>query len=290
MRDEFGFIDIDKLEKENVIHLKPNRLISFFYNNKSYFYKKTKRVGDCYNELIAEEIAKELGLPVAHYDLATYDNEIGVLTERFYQQGDRLIYIEDILKACYKEEKEIELQNNLEDIWYALDRRYKDKMLVAKLISQLVSIFIFDILIANIDRHSANLIIVENKEGINFSKVFDNENMLNTISIHDGGYALGVDRDDYFRSECELKENFLSKFLSISSSFYKDLLKEKLEIISEENIEKILQKVEKRINTDINSYIRENIKKCFITNYETINKTLNPKIYNLERRILWKIK
>lgn len=292
MRDEFGFIDLDQLEKENIIHFKEHRLIAFDYNNQKYFYKKAISMNDIFNELIAEEIAKCLGLPTVHYDLASTEYDIGVISESFYQKGDNCIYLKDILTDCYKEEKSVEPRNNLEDIWYALDQRYKDKMLVAKLMSQLISIFIFDILIGNIDRHSLNLIIIENQEGVNFSKVFDNERMLDHLSIIDCGYALGIDKDDYFekRSEFKEKENFVQKFINTGSGIYKKLLQENLEIINEENIERILQKVEKRIGVHINHTIKKSLKMRFLVNYETLNSILNSKTDNQGGKTIWKIK
>ena len=50
----------------------------------------------------------------------------------------------------------IDKKNNLYDIWYALDIYYKDSEITKQLMEEIINIFIFYILIGNIDRHLLN--------------------------------------------------------------------------------------------------------------------------------------
>lgn len=281
-RDSLGYILLEKLKIEKAEYLKGlSGNFSFFYNNKKYFFKKCKNIHEVYNELIAEEIANEFGIPCAHYDLASYYGFIGTVSENFINRKDNYITIEEILKKVFKKEN-VSKYNNLEDIEISLIYLYKDQLIVNQLMNELINIFIFDILIANLDRHVSNNGIIENENGIHFGKVFDNEKMLSDASINMGIYSLGISRNDYhpFILDYNEDDNFIKKFLYQSSKEYKKLLEDKLEIISDENIEKILVKVEQKINSPIQPNIREKIKLKFSQNLSMIEQILNQrKIY-----------
>lgn len=270
MRDEFGFIDITEL--------KPlTREFDHFwieYNDKKYYFKKTK-ISENYNELIAEELAKDFKIPCAHYDLAIYNDSTGVISENILNEFDKYISIENILKEYFKDLEVVDKRNNLEDIWNAIDYKYNDPVLTKRLMDQLVNIFMFDSLIGNIDRHVDNYGIIENDLGVNFAPLFDNEKMLSS-SIYDGGYSLGIDKDDYFFNEIDFEpdRNFLKKFFFVSSSEYIDYYKSKLHIISEENIDKVLKRVEIRTNSEITETLKKQIKDKFNKNRNMINNVL----------------
>lgn len=276
-RDKFGFIELEKLEYDTLECLNSyTGAFSFNYDNRKYFFKKCETISQIYNELIAEEIAIQFGIPCAHYDLASKDGFIGTISENILEENDRYIGIEQILKQIYKKDNVFEY-NNLKDIWIALCLIY-NKETVLTLMNELVNIFIYDILIGNIDRHIGSYGIVENEYGIHFSKVFDNERMLSYGSINYGIYSLGIDRNDYHPTingyHCN-EDNFIKKFVDYCES--SNRIEEKLKIISEDNIEQILQTVEKRINAPIQSVIRKKIKSEFIVNLNMIKKSIQSK-------------
>jgi len=260
--------DLDKLEIKILHRKKFYDGVTFEYNGKIFYYKKVKNIRNHYNELIAEKIAKKLNIPCCHYHIAYFDDEIGVVTELFDKTN--FISMNDYLSKKYKDEDSSHT-NNLENIWDAFLTDF-DSETAEKLMSQLVNIFIFDCLIGNIDRHTENYGLIINKEEVNFAPLYDNENMLSDDSIYFGDYCLGIESGDYKNnlSLDEYPENLLYKFLDMSADFYKDQLKEKLEIISEENLNQIFKELEEE-GIVINQLIKLDILKRFDQNRYMIN-------------------
>ena len=278
-RDENGFIKIDKiLDKKIGCSLDK---FSFMLDGKKYYYKKILDKKIVYNELIAYEISKDYGIPCVDYDLASFNGLYGVFSEDFI--GDsKFISMKGILSEYYDDLK-IE-SNNLTDIISALEFRYKNPIIVGKLMNDIVNIFIFDVLIANVDRHYDNYGILEDKTGIRIAPIFDNTFMLSDLTLLDGGYSLGVDGDDNFLSDdyFDFGDKYLIKFLKYSSSEYVDYLKSKLWIIESENVDRILSRVENKIHTKIDENIKKGIKVKFKINLDNINCALE---YCNERKL-----
>lgn len=275
IRDKEGFINLDKLNEQgfikNIIDFNIRDEISFVYNDSTFFFKSVNK--NFYNELLAEEFAKDFEIPCAHYDLAIYNNKKGVMSESVYNENDNVLLLGEILYKNVIFGK----NNNLNDIWNKFDEKY-DKNVVQNLMNQLVNIFLFDNLMGIPDRHEANLLIIDDKENTRFTPIFDNELILN---------------DDFFKnykmmfvdsfSENLIKSNgnlVLEKFLKISSSGYLEYFKNKLWIIEEENIEKVFDRVEKRIKCKMPKDYKVNIKLRFEKNRNIISNIFN----NLESR------
>lgn len=276
-RDSFGFINIEQMNIEDVQYLRDNKKIfSFWYEGKKYFFKEARHVDFVYNELVAAEIAKQYGINYVTYDLASNFGQIGVISENFFQANDEYLSMEYVLKNYFKEER-VDNHNNLEEIWIALDFYFKDYNLVAKLMDQIVDIFLFDILIGNIDRHVENIGFIKRGNQYFLTPAFDNELMLSYPCLLEGIYALGVDSDDYFpfANDYVKVRNFLDKFLAVSDSRYLDRLRSKLYLISDDNIENILTKIETSLNFKMNEYIREEIGDNFVTNRKMITSIIN---------------
>ncbi|MBE6160515.1 MAG: hypothetical protein E7157_05680 [Lactobacillales bacterium] len=278
-RDSLGFINLDLIDKKDVIHTSSFRKINFIYNNEKYYYKRCKGILNCYYELIAHEIAKQMNLESCNYDLATYVDELGVVSKNFLKENDEIIRLETLLCEVYKD-KEISKYNNLKDIENALNVKFGNNITI-KLMEQLIKIFIFDVIIGNIDRHMDNMFLVENKT-INFSPIFDNEKMLSSASIDMGIYSLGIDRDDYKYSEEDYNcsDNFIYKFIEEYSE-YKDMLISSLNIIEDDNLDIIFSNIEFKINSTIDDNIKRIIKEKFKKNREMIKNVLNSKVKRL---------
>lgn len=266
-RNENGFIDISNLKSNSKFYS-----FWFEYDGIKYYFKKRRSSLDVYNELIAEELAKDFDILSAHYDLAIYNGNKGVISKNFISENDKYIPMKDILINHHEKLCKVDKLNNLEDIWETLEDRYKNEEIVEKLMNQLVDIFMFDSLIGNYDRHVSNLGIIENKNGVNFAPLFDNEKILSD-SILNGVYSLGVDRDDYYLKI--LKENFLIKFFRVSIPEYIEYYKSKLWIISDENIDKVLKRVEDRTNSMINENLKQKIRDKFEINRNMIENVLD---------------
>lgn len=256
-----GFIELDDYDY---------RKVSYYYyviniNNNKYYFKKSKSIRTVYNELIAEELAKDYGIENVKYDLASLDGFIGVISEDFIKDRS-FIYIGSLLAKFHKNEF-IPQYNNLKDLQECIMKKYGDK----SLFDSILDMFIFDMLIGNVDRHTDNYgLFVDNN--ISLATIFDNEYMLDPRSVYDGTYSIGIDRDDYYK-----KDDITFKALSEYDLY--DRLVNKIEIINESNMKRVLDRVESKINSKIDSDIKKEILSRMSDNNNRIKK--NIKLYSL---------
>lgn len=276
-RDFMGCINFDTLfhNKDVKIEDVKKRIKKIYYNDDIYYYKIIYNVSNLYNELIAYELSKDFGIPCVEYDIASYNETMGVFSKSFIGRTDKFYTFEDILEKYYgifpiK-------YNSLENIYHALSLRYNDTNLVNFLMREVVLVFLFDILIANNDRHVCNYGIIENDRGISLGPLFDNESILSDICIEYGGYALSVYEKDFFTSVTELidKDNFLCRFLKVSDEEHIKLFQEKNYIIGEENLNKVFSRIEEKIDSFIPPLIKKEKIKKFNENKFMIDNTLS---------------
>ena len=257
-RDNLGTIELEQLKLRKIKDIRPGKYdnFSFYYNNEEYFFKRCSSINSIYNELLAEELAKDYGIECAHYDLASYDGMIGTISKNILEKGDLFHQLSEFVTDD---------SNDTQTILQQLKQIYKDENTINILKKELIDIIIFDILIANHDRHSDNLGIIENKSGIHFGPIYDNELMLDYRSIYNGEYSLKVYEDD-------LEENLIKE------------LKQKLGIIAFKNIASCIKRVENKIGTPINPYIKNVIYESFNSNYKMINKSINKDKKYIKRK------
>lgn len=265
LRDKNGFIILDNIKNE----YKQTQFIYIFeHNGKKYFFKERSE-GMFYNELIAEELAKDYNIPHVHYDIAIYNNKTGVISEDFKKNNLYLSMHEFIYNNGGKENGYI----NLMDVWNILDEVY-DKDIVFKIMNELINIYLFDILIANPDRHDENYGIFTDENSL--SPIFDNELLLYEDSIKKSLFEIKIDNLDsrYIYEEKEDINNSLYIFLKESSKTYLNYFKSKLWIISSENINKVFNRIEERTHSKIPSYIKETMLNNFEENRNVILSTI----------------
>ncbi|MDE6284956.1 MAG: hypothetical protein K2M17_04350 [Bacilli bacterium] len=226
------------------------------------FYFKYDWTASSYNELVMEEILKDLQILCAHYDLAIIGNIKGAISKNYKDPNCRYINGLNIIKESgiyesygYNEEWESSLPdalkyrrcNNLEDIWAALEIRYQNRVdgiqIVANLMQKVVDMFLFGILTGQGDYHLENWEIVEYPDGrVDFQILFDNERFLKDADI-----MLGVRHDD-FPAKCLVAGASLRKsleaFQKISSCEFTSILESWLWVIEEENLKKIFARIE----------------------------------------------
>lgn len=266
IRDEFGAINLEQLSIENLKYLNHNHAI-FYYNNIKYYLKRCLNIEKLYNELIAEELAHDYGIDCSYNDIVVQNGFYYSISSDMRNIDDKYTSMAEILKNLD------DSYNNLTDIWNILTIMYKEQLVVQKLMEQLIDIFLFDVLIANVDRHSMNYGIVQNNSEISFSYLFDNDGMLDPISIYSGGYSIGINRDDYFIFENN-GVHFLEKFLNVSDSYYLEYFKNKFNILSEDNIASVFNRVEDKIGSQIHPIIQQKIVRKINDNCEVINSVL----------------
>jgi hypothetical protein len=258
-RGNDGIIDLNQL------NIKLNNFTNFYYDGKQYFIKWSDKIL-LLNELVAAEIAKDFGISSVRYAYARCDyneffNGDCVISECAYRDNDKVYDLSDLVGD----------KLTLEDIWNALEIKYKDYDIVSVLMDEIVNVFLFDILIANDDRHSSNFFIVENEIGAHVAPLFDNEYMLCDSSIDFQYYSIKVDGGNpYYR----FIPGNLSRFLQISDKRYLDRLKSKLWIITPNNLDVIFERIEKQTGFCFNENYKEGIKEGFKENHNMIEEAI----------------
>ncbi|MBQ3475457.1 MAG: HipA domain-containing protein [Bacilli bacterium] len=267
MRKE-GFILLDDYVDSRM--LRDYMFFSFNYNDSKCFFKFDKSQYDVYNELIAEEFAKDYGIDCAHYDLGFFHGFRGVISKNFIKPGEMFYTGYNLMEKVFN--------NNEDKLFNSVDYNNLDfykEHLNEELFEELINVFIFDVLTGNCDRHENNIGFIKDDFGIRLSPVYDNEKVLSDTSINHGFYRLSVSKDD------DLKNFFLDplRYNNIFRKFilkYKrsELVREKLEIISNKNIDNILCRVEDRIDYFLPDKKKNDTKKLLLKNKKKIEKDL----------------
>lgn len=276
-----GFIEVDKMLQEigvdtkdfdtilcsPLVHIIKDDMkgvhFSFKYKGETYFYKQSFYIKggspifiNPYNELVAEELAKDFDIPCIDYDLAIIGSNKGVLSKNFTISDTNYISGKDILGESieyYDSDLENNLvkkivpsKNDLEDIWDKLEIYYQNDPnkteIIRYLMKRIVDIYLFDIITCQIDRHQENWQIMESMDGIDIVPLYDNERIL--VSNGDHAFVnLGINIT-WINHE-NLWES-IKQFQKMSSSEFTNIIKDKLWIISEENLYKLFDRIEQK--------------------------------------------
>ena len=140
-----------------------------------------------------------------------------------------------------------------------LEDRYKNNEIVKNIMDGITNIFIFDLLIGESDRTLRNIEIIESGNIVTLAPLYDTSSILS-----DKNTALGVDKDDYLKSDLDK----LNKFIENSDYSYKEKFYSYLNTLDFIGIEIIIEKTEKENGIVID----DNPKKEIITKFnERIN-------------------
>jgi len=281
-KDECTLIDFEDMpEQRNNFSTSSVKTI-FSYKGDIWLFRPEFDKNISYIELILEELARDFGIPQAHYDLATLNNKKGNITKYFkkkdckYLLGEDLLieYVENGLKISKDNfsiwESAILSHNSLEGIWRALDYHYhhlkNHEEVVEKLMDRLVDIFIFDILTQQKDRHSCNWGIVESEDSIDIQPLYDNEFAFDTIKELPPLVAESLKEEELFCFQYydHSIEEALLEFLEVSGDEYLEKLQNKIPLIQKENITSVIDRVEERIGCEIPQFMKSHIYDCFL--------------------------
>ena len=226
-------------------------VFSFEYNGTRFFFKTNilRNEYNHYAELIAEELAKDFGLPCADYDLAMVCGHKGVISKDFRKENASYVEVADIVENLHDNDDFWD-NFNLSGIWSDLDTYYKDREdrveIVANLVSKIVDKFIFDVLIGQFD--SSNMKIMECDGKVTLAPIFDNEYMQYVGRKY--VFSFGVD-EKIFHGDASQVLTAFNRFLGISSREYVNKVVDKMWIIGEENIEKKLEIIERKTGVTV---------------------------------------
>lgn len=143
-----------------------------------------ERPGEDWAEKIACEIASELGIPHAHYELAVHQGKIGVITENFVSQGSSMVLGNALLSRLSEHDSKAlntKVSNRLSRIIAILENIAKSpppNWVLPEGVKTATDVFcgylLLDLIISNQDRHQENwAIIVDTQNNYHLSPSFD---------------------------------------------------------------------------------------------------------------------
>ena len=255
-RNNDGIIVLDDIiqSHDNFIYL----------DSEKYFFKFTSIKG-LFNELIGNVIASSFGINHVNYQNVEYNGFLGVISLDFINENE-YVSANSILRRF-----DLENYNNLDIFTSCVKDMYN-----VDLTDDVVKLFLFDILIANSDRHSENYGVLVSGDDVKLSPVFDNAEMLSESAIYEWYYSLGLNKEDCFYNNDKIESHILYRFLQMYTQ-YEEFFLSKVDIINNNNILKILERVEDESKLIIPSDIRKKIITDFEDNNRIINKVISKR-------------
>ena len=253
-------VNLDKIiNKDNLIpNFKGSHTIyNFKMDNDTYYFKEVPN-RELVMEMISKTIAFLLGIPYLKESIAILNDKYGLLSKSYLKDDDKSYNLHNLMQNYFYENNDDELLdyrklaslNNLEDIWFALEDRYEDKNIVKNLMDGITNIFMFDLLVGESDRTLRNIEIIESYNTVTLAPLYDTSSIL-----ADKSTALGVDEDDYLKSDLDK----LDKFIENSDTAYKEKFYSYLNTLDSIGIEKIIEETERENDFIIDNNLKNEI-------------------------------
>ncbi len=251
-------------------------VFSFLYEGEIYYFKYDS-LALPENELVAYEMATRLELSCVEYDLASLGPYKGVISKNFKKEEATYLTGLDLMKDTYPKElpeayaeyiedgenyeeleksvflKEYATKQTLEDIWNALESKYKDRSdienITKNVMREIVKRWIFYILIGNSDCNISNLMFEETPNDVAMAPIFYNARSFNKGLLT----SLGIESSDKKFFDPKNFSTFynLQRFLSIGSEeFIKEFI-ESLWILKPENLEYVFRMIRSKIDRNL---------------------------------------
>lgn len=308
----------------------------FDFNGTKTLYKaQFENTYEAYAELIVSELARQLGYKAAYYDLAKMklspnQDTIGVVTKNFKKDNNKYLVGTEIILTVYRdvisknpqmmeyyglnglnEISVINKLNNLENIWDILLIYFSSnphcQEIVAKLMDDIVSYLMLDILTLQGDRHSDNWTVEITKNGeVNLAPLYDNSNAFN-LSRNKAFSSIVENLQIYERTNNLKKprlynrilgqiyhpnmlltvfpreiqgnnvksQELLKNFINTSASDYKERFEKMLNFLEENGIEKVFSAIETQIECSIPQDIKETLPKIINIHLQEIRKNFD---------------
>lgn len=259
-RDQYGYIilnDFDKVE----LNIKGRKQKFWLQKgDKKYLFKQGASNYEIWAELIAEEIGKQCGLNMAHYDLGIYHNQLGLISESFLKSNEK-IYSGDVL---IKASKEISKENNeayvyddsVESMINILSNFYNFS-LSNDIFLKLSKLWLFDGIIMESDRNSTNWGFISKGNELDLAPIYDcstmarlNNNISDFISAMRKGISIESFTNDIQHSLkffSQFEGNFLSEFSIWCNKYYR-ISKKIVEPFFCIDVDKAISTLETRLN------------------------------------------
>lgn len=322
LRDQKGFIDLSKIELELTPESREKkgtaeRIKNWVdFNGKKVLIRgETLKNYSAYAELIIEEIANQIGIETAHYDLVKMKDETGkeihgVLSQSIIDDYDkeRLITLHDLIGDEPEYDEDI-----MESIEYEETTRYTftiDKLRekftkagypekdIERVISDYNKRLVFYLSVLETDKHPENIAFIQDKT----------KNVIPRLSPnYDSEWALLLENapeiiDFFLEDENQLKEEVnvaypkIGIHISEENGGLNSMWKDTLETLCEDdevynyyidtikngiNIDMALQNVEKRIKAPLPKQVKKLDKQTYQARNKEIEKVLNGETLEL---------
>ena len=308
-----GFLCIDECKKDLAkTHHKKTNHYWVYLNGEEYYFKPTNNY---YNELISYHALSLLGIDACFCDLAILNGEKGIISKSIRKENNKLISGSQILKEYaydsisnlywikkmidqsdvskkwwfndkYREKSNLIANgiNDLENIWHALEYKYKDdkRFNIEETMHQIIKMYIFILLSYDTDKYAINWLIEESENKVKLAPLFDNEDSFNYNKDKlNQRYNLAVSTTPETYNQNQLEA--ITTFLSISSSEYFDLFYKMYEKLVN-NFDKIIRKIENQTGIPIPPYKKLIIVNGFYKNMEQIKKYLETNKKNFKTK------
>ena len=245
-------------DKEKIVN---EEIPEMVINGKLYFVKRAYELGW---EQVGEQIAKEVGITCAHYELVHLDNRYYYLSESLSNENTE--FIPAAYAGCNS--------NSLFDIWYFLEKTNNEQQAI--IMNKVIKVFLLDALLRPGDRHLANWGFLMQNDNIKDVCVLDNElimnedyNSLYVTDINIGDEGVFVDLE--FRDA--IKE--LKSFFDMSDASYKEAFKNMYDYLTPQHIIDIINQIE--INNNIKIPDKAKAIKVYQDNYNQVGRILNER-------------
>ena len=253
-------VNLDKIiNKDNLIpNFKGSHTIyNFKIDNDTYYFKEVPN-RELVMEMISKSIAFLLGIPYLKESIAILNDKYGLLSKSYLKDDDKSYNLHNLMQNYFYGNNDDELLdyrklaslNNLEDIWFALEDRYEDKNIAKNLMDGITNTFMFDLLVGESDRTLRNIEIIESYNTVTLAPLYDTSSIL-----ADKSTALGVDEDDYLKSDLDK----LDKFIENSDTAYKEKFYSYLNTLDSIGIEKIIEETERENDFIIDNNLKNEI-------------------------------
>lgn len=314
-RDENGFID---LSKTDIVFTKESRekkgtearLKNWvdFNGKKALIRGEAVKNYSVYAELIIEEIAKQLGIETAHYDLVKTKDEdgnyiYGVLSESIIDfDKEELITLHDLIG----DEPEYEDEDALEALEYEdvttytftinkirerLEKAGYDEQSIDKLLEDYNKRLLFYLSVVDTDKHPENIAFIKDKSGnsnIRLSPNYDSEFSL-LLEYEPETIAFFLADDYQLREEVDIASPKIGIYVSKDDGGLGSMWKDTLERICEDDeaydyymdelsgvvdMKEVLANVERRIHATLPEDVKKMAEKVYKLRNKEMTKVL----------------
>lgn len=195
-KKDYSIIDISE---QNIDDFEPMGTKSKFWytdsrDDQEYLFKSIHtqdgkgnpvvRLGEDWAEKIACELAEAIGVPHAHYELASYQGERGIRSKKFTARGDNMFFGNQLIEYVTSNDN-IPLERGqrsqevdrvaaiLERVIVNPPRDWEPNENIKSALDVFIGYLLLDTLISNQDRHNENWAMIKNGDGTFLAPSFD---------------------------------------------------------------------------------------------------------------------